>query len=390
MNRRTALVLSLMTGGLFPLASRAFAQDELDDPRPKSSAPPRRKPAAAKPSARGLDDDDLPAVAADEPVADEAGPPGEVRPEPGFTTKTWNIARYTALAAKPNNPEPEQRIIDWIFRRTGSADWHGPKPSMLSASRAQIRAYHEPKMLKKVDDIVKRFNKAYADVLSFRVRFVRAADTRWRYLVHTRLTSLARGAQGQQVWTLSPTDAASVLAQMQQYRGFEVLLDQTFKVVNGQTLTVAKEEKVDFTGGVQRDGAAGFGFQPAAQQLKEHVTLRMSPLLTYDGDALEVAFDLQTNIVRRLIKTSILTRREVGPNDLQIEVPEVTETRINQALANWPIGQTLLISAGVTPGIFEPKNGFYGVPGTKPTDREMLVLLDADTATEARSARREE
>ena len=117
----------------------------------------------------------------------------------------------------------------------------------------------------------------------------------------------------------------------------------------------------------------------------------MSPLLTYDGDALELALDLQTNIVRRLIKTSILTRREFGPNDLQIEVPEVTETRINQPIANWPIGQTLLISGGVTPGLFEAKNGFLGIPGTKPTDRELLVLLDAETVDQPpRAARREE
>ena len=389
MNRRTALVLSLMTGGLIPLAaSRALAQDDLDDPRAKSSAPPRRKKPVVKPRAL---DDDPPADEADDPKADEAGPPADVRPEPGFTSKTWNISRYTALAYKPDNPTPEARIIDWIFRRTGSADWHGAKPAILSASRAQIRAYHEPKMLKKVDDIVKRFNKSYADILSFRVRFVRAADTRWRYLVHSRLTSLARGPQGQQIWSLNPTDAAVVLRDMQQYRGYEVLEDKTIKVVNGQTLTLSHEERVDFTGGVQRDGAAGLGFQPAAQQLREHVTLRMSPLLTYEGDALEVALDLQTNIVRRLIKTSILARREVGPNDIQIEVPEVTETRINQPIANWPIGQTLLISAGVTPGIFEPKNGFYGVPGTRPTDREILVLIDADTAGEApRAARRGE
>ena len=32
-----------------------------------------------------------------------------------------------------------------------------------------------------------------ADRLAFRVRFLRAADTRWRYLVHSRMTTLARG-----------------------------------------------------------------------------------------------------------------------------------------------------------------------------------------------------
>src|SRR5206468_3012179 len=143
-----------------------------------------------------------------------------------------------------------------------------------------------------------RFTKAYSDVLSFRVRFVRAADTRWRYLVHSRMTPQGSGPQGQQAWTLSPTDAQNVLNQMQQYRGYMPLLDQVYKVANGQT-------------------------------------------------------------------------------------------RFDQSIESWPLGQTLLLSAGITPGIFEGKNGLLGIPGTKPTDRELLVFLDADTVGEApRSARR--
>lgn len=392
MNRRTALVLSLLSGGLLPAGARALAQDP-DDLRAPSATPLRRKKAGANSArpARSLDDEP-PAEEADAQgaAADETGPPADVRPEPGYRTQVWNISRYAQIAYTPENPKPEAKIVEWIFRRTGSADWHGPKTAILSASRTQIRAYHSPAMLKKVNDVVRRFtNPAETNWLAFRVRFVRAADTRWRYLVHSRMSTLATGPQGQQVWTLSPTDAQMVLSQMGMYRGFEILVDRKLKVVNGQTFTVEKSEPVEFKGGVQRDGGAGLGAQPAAQQLKEGITLRMSPLLDYAGDALEVALDLQTNIVRRVIKTSILTRREVGPNDLQIEVPEVTETRLDRPIQSWPLGQTLLISGGITPGILEPKNGFLGVPGTRPTDRELLVFLDAETVADApRAARR--
>ena len=386
MNRRTALALSMLTGGLIPLGA-ALAQERGDLRAPADAAPKRKKPVAKK-VARNLDDDP-PAAEADDKPGEDTTLPTDVRPEPGYTSQTWNVSRYTAVAATATNPNPEAKIVEWIFRRTGSTDWHGPKAAVLSASRSQIRAYHSPKMLKKVDEVVTRFTKATSDILSFRVRFIRAADTRWRYLVHSRMTPQGSGPQGQQIWTLSPTDAANVLAQMAQYRGYEPLLDKTYKVVNGQTLSVEKSETVDFTAGLQRDGAAGFGFQPAAQQLKEGVTLRMSPLLLRDGDALELAIDLRTNIVRRLIKTKILARRDAGANDLDIDVPEVTQTRLDQSIASWPLGQTLLLSGGITPGIFEGKNGLLGLPGTKPTDRELLVFLDAETVGEApRSARR--
>jgi hypothetical protein len=389
MNRRKALALSMLTGGLLPFA--ALAQRGSDDLDPPATSSTRGKKVAAKkakpPRDRELDDEP-PADAAEDKNVEETSPPADVKPEAGYTSQTWNITRYTGIAATGSNTNPEAKIIEWIFRRTGSADWHGPKAAILSASRSAIRAYHSPSMLKKVNEVVRCFNKSTADRLAFRVRFVRAADTRWRYLVHSRMTLVGSGPQGQQIWTLNPTDAANVLAQMQQYRGFEVLLDQNYKTINGQTLSVEKSTNFDYTAGVQRDGTAG-GAQPAAQQLKEGVTLRMSPLLRYEGDSMELALELRTNVVRRLIKTSILARRDAGANDLQIHVPEVSETRLDQAVENWPLGQTLLISAGVTPGILEPKNGVLGLPGTKPTDRELLVFLDAETIGEApKSTRR--
>ncbi len=381
MNRRMALALTLLSGGLLP--AKLLAQDP-DDP------PPRRKP-APKPKSRQLASDD---EALDEPATtpgdEDANLPPEIRREPGFTWKTWDIGRYTAIAANAENSKPEQKIIDWIFRATGSTDWHGEKITILSASRSALKAYNSPKMIKKVVDIVKRFIDTYNDRLSLRVRFIRTADTRWRYLVHSRMTSLGTGPQGQQIWSLTAADAAQVQVQMQAYRGFEVLMDKTLKLINGQTLLVEKSEAVEYVSGVRRDGAAGFGFQPENGQLKEGVTLRLSPLLTREGDAVDLAVDLQTNIVRRLIKTSVLSKRENGANDIQINVPEVSETRLNQSVLGWQLGQTLVISAGVTPGILEPKNGFFRVPGTMPTDRELLIVLDAEAVGDSPKAARRE
>ena len=373
MNRRMALALTLLSGGLLP--ARLLAQDP--------DAPARRRP-SSKPSRDHLLDE---SPIADDPQPDPAPEknsdlPADIRREPGQKTQTWNIARYTELAYNPENPKPEQKIVEWIFRMFGSAEWYGEKTAVLSASRTRILAYHDAKTLKKVDQVVKRFTNATSNKLSIRVRFIRAADTRWRYLVHSRMTPRETGPQGQQVWTLGAADAAQLQAQMQVYRGYEVLLDKTLKIVNGQTLLIEKYEPVDYVAGIQRDGTAGLGYQPANAQLKEGVTLRLSPLLLYDGDAMDLALDLQTNIVRRLIKTTILARREVGPNDIPINVPEVSETRLNQPILGWQLGQTLVISAGVTPGILEPKNGFFRVPGTMPTDRELLVMLDAETLDE--------
>ncbi len=60
--------------------------------------------------------------------------------------------------------------------------------------------------------------------------------------------------------------------------------------------------------------------------------LRISPLLAYDGDTLDAAIELTTNDVRSLHQTRILAPREVGPGEARIDVPEVSETRLNQTI----------------------------------------------------------
>jgi hypothetical protein len=137
---------------------------------------------------------------------------------------------------------------------------------------------------------------------------------------------------------------------------------------------------LDFVASTQSDGAAGVGAQPKTDQLKEGAFLRFSPLLTYDGDAVDAALEFRATTVKRLIRTKILAKRDVGPADVNIDVPEVVETRLNRTIENWTLGQTLMITAGITPGILQSKTGFMNlrVPGTVPTDTELLVFIDVE------------
>jgi hypothetical protein len=351
-----------------------------DDPRFSSKGADPDAPPAEEP----LGDDEPPARSRSRPARDDEPASADALPadfptEPGQVFRTFDISRYTSLPHDSSNPQ--DAIVEWIFRRTGSAIWHGDRVAVLGASRAQLRAYHSPKVLKQVEEYVERFTNAQpADVIKLRVRFVAASDTRWRYAVMSRLIPIASGPQGQQVYTLDAEDAAMVRTQMQVYQGFKLLLDQERKIINGQTLYVARELPVDYVVGPQRDSAVGLGFQPGTAKLTEGVFLRVSPLLTFEGDALDLALDLRANTVKSLVATKILTRREIGPADMSIDVPEVVESRLNQVINNWKIGQTLVITGGIHGGILQAKNGFMNmkIPGTVPTKTELLVFLDAE------------
>jgi hypothetical protein len=339
-------------------ASVTVAQDPQDED-PFQDAPKRRREAPP------------------DPVASESS--GQFQGDAGQSWQVHDISRYTRLAYSAENPAPQNAIVEWIIRQTGNNIWHGEKLAVLSASRSKLRVYHEGRVLDQVADMVDRFTKAAADMLSVRVRFVAAADTRWRYAILNRLVPLATGPQGQTVWTAKDEDIAYIRAQLEQYQNVRLLADQTVKVVNGQTVSVKTTAPVDFVSGARREGAVGLGYEPATSQLEEGIVFRMSPLLTHDGDGLDAAIELTTNTVRRLIRTPILTRREVGSGDLAITVPETTETRLNQTVKNWPLSQALAVAGGITPGILGTKGGWLNlrIPGTVPTDTELLVFINA-------------
>ena len=378
MKRRSLFVLPLLA---FP--ARLFGQDS-----------PRRAPAKTAKNRKTSEDDDVPTKTkksrgkSDDADAPDGGPdstvpdatPANFPNQAGSKWLNLPIGDYTAL--DPNGSSPQTAIIEWIFRRTGTGPWHGDKIAVLSASRTQLRAYNSPKWLKYVEDTVDRFTSStVGDVLSVRVRFIAAADSRWRYAVHQRLTPAQSGSQGQQCWYTSVADAEMVISQMQVWQGFKLLGNTSVPVLNGQTVKFEQVEDRPFTAGVQRESAVGLGFQPKAEKLKEGVVLKFSPLLTFEGDTLDAAIELSTNLVRKLHPVKVLAPREVGPGELTLDVPEASETRLNQTIKDWKLGEVLIISAGIQPGILMDKGGFLNmkIPGTVPTGTELLVVINVET-----------
>ncbi len=391
MNRRSLLLISTLLGGLAPF--RLLAQEpsrRSGKAVPNSSSRSRRNAEDVPRTARNDDEESLDEPTENAPSRDEVPP--NLPTEAGQKWQTFDISKYTSLTH--DDPNPQNSIVDWIFRRTTTAPWHGDKIAVLSASRSKIRAYHNAKVLDQVAEVVERFTDAQSNYLKIHVRFVAAADTRWRYAVYKRLNPIGSGPQGQQIWSLKTDDSAMVLTQMQVWQGFQNIANQAHRMVNGQTLLVKTSAPRPFTGGIQRDSAVGQGFQPKTEQLEEGVTLRISPLLSYDGDTLDAAIELTTNTVRNYHQTKVLAPREVGPGEVRLDVPEVSETRLNQTVKGWPIGQTLLISGGIQPGILQSKGGLFNmkIPGTVPTGTELLVFVDVELDDEApvkKSARRD-
>jgi hypothetical protein len=372
MNRRHALLTSLFLGGLVPAR---LARGQQAVPRARGDDRGRLDPprlARRQDEARADDTD------RDRPLDDV---PADFPAQPGHQWRTFAIDKYTRMA-QGQNSNPQEAIIEWVFRRTGSSTWHGDRVTALSASRSRILAYHDARTLDQVEDVVERFTNAVADLITLRVQIVAAADPRWRYAVYQRLNFHEGGPNGQQIWTAKVEDAALVLTQMGATQGFRLLADQEYKVINGQTLTIKATVNKDYTSHLQRASASGLGFQPGTRQISEGLNLRLSPLLNIEGDRLELAMDLRAGTVKKFHVTRVLAPREVGPNEMSIDVPEVSESRINQTIPDWDLDRTLIVSAGILPGILLDKTNLLNrIPGWTPGATELLLFLNAKFAS---------
>ena len=128
MNRRAALMLTMLLGVLLPSGLWAQETPTRRTSRSQSGQGKSLRPTAAKDPA-DADDREEPATADD--------PPAGLLHESGFQMRTFDISRYTKVAQGQQNPQ--KAIVEWIFRRTGSGDWHGEKIAVLCAARPSSR-----------------------------------------------------------------------------------------------------------------------------------------------------------------------------------------------------------------------------------------------------------
>ena len=82
----------------------------------------------------------------------------------GQVWRKYDIRPYTQKLT--DHEHPEQAIIDWILRETGTDHWFREPLGLLSANRNTLSVYHTPATHAVVSKIVDRFvlNKSEAQV----------------------------------------------------------------------------------------------------------------------------------------------------------------------------------------------------------------------------------
>jgi hypothetical protein len=81
--------------------------------------------------------------------------PGVLPSDHGQLWREYDLTPYTSKIT--TTERPEQAVVDWILRETGTEIWFSQPLGVLNADRRTLRVYHTAEMHKVVAGVVDRF-----------------------------------------------------------------------------------------------------------------------------------------------------------------------------------------------------------------------------------------
>ena len=321
-------------------------------------------------------------VAANSRSTSPANPNAQSLPNAhGQVWRTYDIRPFTNTLV--GEPRPEQTIVDWILRETGTEAWFSQPAGMLDANRNRLRVYHTPAIQRTVEDIVNRFVHGDSAGFVYGVRMVTVESPNWRSWAYQRLQSVPVQTPGVDAWLVAKEDAAVILTELRKRSDFREHSSPNMLIHNARTQEIRRMHPMAYVKSITSPPARfGTALQtPAMGQVEQGFLLNVSPLLSADGRTVDAIIKLETNQVEKLSSVPIIASAPnvTSQNNVSIQVPQTSSWRLHERF-RWPIDRVLLIGCGVvaapTP---QPGAGrsFLGNLSGNASRVEALLFLEA-------------
>jgi hypothetical protein len=261
----------------------------------------------------------------------------------GQVWREYDISPYTSRQADVERPE--QGVIDWILRETGTAAWFGEPLGVLSAGPTTLRVYHTPEVQQKVQAIVERLVVGGAEEHVLTVRLVSVGSPNWRSRAVSLVEPVDVKSPGVEAWLLSRENGKLLFDQLQQRGDFREHSAPLVQVASGQTQKLARRNPRQYSRGVQMKKEFPF-YDLIPGSVDEGYALEISPLMSLDGKTAEAAVDCEIDQIEKLLPVAIDLPIGGQSQRVQIQVPQVVTWRLSERI-RWPADQVLLLSCGV-------------------------------------------
>lgn len=298
----------------------------------------------------------MPSVPSIEASGGQTNGSGQMAPKPlsrfdlpnsaGQQWVEYDIRPYTQHVK--NSDRPQQAIIDWIIRETGTDVWFNEPMGVLSADRNTLRVYHTPAMQKVVAQIYERFVNGNNDPQVFGLRLITISNPNWRSRALPLMRSAPVQSPGVQAWLMPKENAAIFLAQMRERNDVREANSVDMALVQGQSQSLEQLRSRNYLREYQPNTTSAWPpFTPVSSEIQEGYKLVFSPLMSLDGKSVDVLVKCDIDQVERLNTVPIDLPSNVGQaQPAQVEVPQIVSWRLHERF-RWPADQIMLLSCGV-------------------------------------------
>jgi hypothetical protein len=318
-------------------------------------------------------------AAASSTVPSVGGYQGTLPNKHGQVWREYDIRAYTER--ETGAAKPEQAIVDWILRETGTEVWFSEPLGILSANSSKLRVYHTPGIQRVVASIVERFVHSDAGSYDFSIRMVTVQSPNWRSWAYHRLESVPAQTPGVEAWLVSKEDAAVLIAKLRKRPDFREHSSPNVLVPNARSHEIARMHPVAYVQSItSRSEVFGTTLRrPAMGQVEQGFKLRISPLLAADERTADAVLKVETRQVEKLTSIAVNLPTGGGPRTASIQVPQTSSWRLHERF-RWPVDRVLLISCGVVAAPVPERpagQGFLGGLFSRAPRVEALLFLEA-------------
>ncbi|MEM6690165.1 MAG: hypothetical protein AAF664_12100 [Planctomycetota bacterium] len=263
----------------------------------------------------------------------------------GQEYRVYDLRPYTGYLTSYDHPE--QAIVDWVLRETGTDVWFTEPFGFLNADRNQLAVYHTREMHEVVGGVVDRFVAGEKEKQVMNLRVMTVGNPNWRSRAHMLMQHVTVDSPGVQAWLLSKENAAIVMSLLRSRSDTRQVQDINLPIHNGQNEKLASTRGRNYVRNVRPAAAAWPPYEPETGEIQEGYRLSISPLLSTDKTALDCVIKAEIDQLDKLNHVDLeLPLPNAQTHRTRIDVPQVVSWRLHERF-RWPSDMVLLLSCGV-------------------------------------------
>ncbi len=272
----------------------------------------------------------------------------------GQVWRQYDLRTYTNQISTTQNPQ--QAIVDWILRETGTEMWFNEPLGILSATRDQLYVYHTPEIQSVVEKVVDGFLKSGGHLQVVGVRLLTVGNPNWRATAYSMMQPIDVRSAGIEGWMISKENAAILLNQLRRRNDYVEQGGGDLTAHSGQRMVINRTRPIDFIKAIRWSPGRFPAFETIPARIDEGFSLDISAIATIDG-TIEALLRCDVDQVERLQQVNVdVPDAAGGVQTVRVGVPQLLSWRLNERF-RWPSDQVLLLSCGVVANPSEQTGG---------------------------------